>query len=40
MLLTIKQYIYVKPVIDQGGRVFASGLRDQGSVPGHIIPKT
>ena len=22
------------------GRVFANGLRDQGSIPGRVIPKT
>ena len=26
--------------IDQMGRVFANGPRDQGSIPGRVIPKT
>ena len=31
---------YICRLIGQVGRVFTNGLRDRGSIPGHVIPKT
>ena len=32
--------MYDDRLIGLVGRVFANGLGDQGSIPGHVIPKT
>ena len=32
--------MFYNRLIDLVGRVFANGLEDLGSVPGHVIPKT
>ena len=33
-------YIYIYQLIGLVERVFANGLEDLGSIPGHVIPKT
>ena len=33
-------YGFINRLIGQVGKVFANGLGDLGSVPGHFIPKT
>ena len=40
LYLHIYVFMYIYIYIGLVGRVFANGLGDLGSIPGHVIPKT